>query len=641
MDDTASADEAIHVASRRRFGIPASVVAGPRLPRSRPHRVSGPRRKLGLSRPLGMRWHVVAAMVLLATTSVGIAGVAIRRSVDGEVAALERSELRASAARTATAASFAYRVAAGWSQTWVRDLIATERRNGHAVVLFGTDHRPVAGSPSAIVASAAQAPVTAGGRVVGSVVSQRSAALPAPGADQDGRGLGAQLRARVDGQILEAGVVAGLLALLLAIGVALRLIRPLRRVTEVARRMAQGEIETRAAGSGGPRETQELAVTLDRLAAALRRQDELRRATVNDLVHELRNGLVGVVGRIEALQDGVVVDEHTTLDRMARDARRLNRLVDDVLVLAEAQKPSLLVRKRLVDLQDVCVERATCQADRFAARGIAFEFTTAPARVDGDPERLSQIVDNLLSNALRYTDPGERVSVHLDVRDGHAVLRVTDSGIGIAPEHLPRIFDRFWRDPEARERVAEGSGIGLALVRDLVLAHDGRIEVESRPGDGSRFSVFIPIAMDPAEDQPLVREPSAPCAESADGATVWRLRGEIDTANASAIEAELIDAVDAGAVDVVLDLGDVTFIDSSGLGLLVAVAAEVRELGGRLAVVAGPPHIMRIFDLLQVEELMDLVQTRGDALARLEAPSPDHDELDDPTAEHELEPAAA
>ena len=104
---------------------------------------------------------------------------------------------------------------------------------------------------------------------------------------------------------------------------------------------------------------------------------------------------------------------------------------------------------------------------------------------------------------------------------------------------------------------------------------------------------------------------------------MWRLRGEIDTANAADIHAELIEAVIAGAGDVVLDLGDVTFIDSSGLGLLVEVAAEVHELGGHLTLVAGPPHVMRIFDVLHVDELLDLVETRGDALARLDDGSPD------------------
>jgi anti-sigma B factor antagonist len=151
-------------------------------------------------------------------------------------------------------------------------------------------------------------------------------------------------------------------------------------------------------------------------------------------------------------------------------------------------------------------------------------------------------------------------------------------------------------------------------VRDLAIAHDGRVEVESRPGKGSTFRVHLPIVVEQEAEDPLVREPTPEWTE-ADAPMVWRLRGEIDTANAARIEAELVDAVARGSVDVVLDLTDVAFIDSSGLGSLVAVAAEVRIRGGHLAIVAGPPHVKRVFDLLQLDEFMDLVETRGDALA--------------------------
>src|SRR3954451_4442860 len=119
MDDTASAAEAIHPASRRRFGLPSTVVLGPRLSGTRRRSVGGTRRRRGLTLPLSLRWHVVAALIAPATASVGIAGLAIRHSVDGEVAALERSELRASAARTATAAAFAYRLNDGWTPALV------------------------------------------------------------------------------------------------------------------------------------------------------------------------------------------------------------------------------------------------------------------------------------------------------------------------------------------------------------------------------------------------------------------------------------------------------------------------------------------------------------------------------------------
>jgi two-component system sensor histidine kinase BaeS len=570
--------------------------------------------RLGIGRPLSMRLHVIAAMMALALGTVAFTGLATRRGVDGELATLGQRELQASAAGLATAAAIGYDGTGGWSEPWVRRLLRTAPRDAGRLAVMGADGRPVAGSPAAPARAGARAPVTVGGRRVGTVVAA------APG-DTGAEQFGARVRERVDDRLLEAGIAAGVLALLLALGLGLRLVRPLHRLTDVARRLEHGEIETRATGAGGPRETAELAHTLDRLAAALRRQDELRRSTVHDVVHELRNGLVGVVGRLEALQDGVVSDPEAALNRTARDAQRLNRLVDDVLLLAEAQKPGLLVNKRPLRLDELALERAGAHADRFAGHGIDFAFEAAPASVDGDPERLGQIVDNLLSNALRYTDPGGSVRLRLDVRGRDAVLQVADTGIGIAPEHLGRIFDRFWRDPAARDRVADGSGVGLALVRDLVIAHDGRVEAESRPGRGSTFSVIIPLAVAAHAEEPLVREPALECERDGGGHAVdlWRLRGEIDTANAARIEGELIEAVSGGTVDVVLDLTDVAFIDSSGLGSLVAVAAEVRSRGGHLAIVAVAPHVTRVFELLELDDVMDLARTRRDAMARIDA----------------------
>jgi anti-anti-sigma factor len=232
------------------------------------------------------------------------------------------------------------------------------------------------------------------------------------------------------------------------------------------------------------------------------------------------------------------------------------------------------------------------------------------------------VLQNLIGNAIKFGG-SEPPRIHVAAqRDGRQWrFSVRDNGIGIAPEHLGRIFDRFWRDPAARDRVADGSGVGLALVRDLVIAHDGRVEAESRPGRGSTFSVIIPLAVAAHAEEPLVREPALECERDGGGHAVdlWRLRGEIDTANAARIEGELIEAVSGGTVDVVLDLTDVAFIDSSGLGSLVAVAAEVRSRGGHLAIVAVAPHVTRVFELLELDDVMDLARTRRDAMARIDA----------------------
>jgi two-component system sensor histidine kinase BaeS len=448
-----------------------------------------------LRRPVGVRLQLAAAMVALAVISVAVAGLLIHRAADVEIRDFGRRDLQQTANRIAVTAAFAYDDSGGWTGRRVAELIEAERAEDHAVVLLDERGRPMPGSAPAIPPNSRRAPVLDGGRQVGTAIAGHAQG----GFLQVGRGatkqrLDARLSQELDRRLVESALVAAGLAVLLALLLALRVAEPLQRLTAVARRMAHGEIDMRAAPARGNRETQELAQTLDRLAAELRRQDELRRATSADVAHEMRNAMVGVVGRIEALQDGVVPDVSGTLERTARDARRVYQLVDDVRLLAEAQRPGLLVEKRPVDLHAVAAERVAAFADRFREGSIALECRLAPARVEGDAERLAQIIDNLLSNALRYTDPGGHVTIALEARDGDAVLRVADTGIGIAPEHLGRIFDRFWRVPETRERAAAGSGVGLALVRDLVIAHDGRVDVESRLGKGSTFSVHLPLA---------------------------------------------------------------------------------------------------------------------------------------------------
>src|SRR6185312_28460 len=164
--------------------------------------------------------------------------------------------------------------------------------------------------------------------------------------------------------------------------------------------------------------------------------------------------------------------------------------------------PALFLEKGPLALDDLVRERVSAHAEQFRARSIALTHAVAPARVVGDPERLGQAVDNLLSNALRYTDPGGRVTVTLDARGSEATVTVADTGVGIAPEYLGRVFDRFWRAPGARARAAEGSGVGLALVSELVRAHGGTVEVSSPPGDGTSFQVRLPLAGEPANVAP-------------------------------------------------------------------------------------------------------------------------------------------
>jgi len=468
-------------------------------------------------RPLGVRTQLLGAMVGLALASVAVTAIIVNRAVDSELRDFSQRDLRFSATNAAEMAASVYRETGGWTERSVTALRTIAALRGDDVVVLGADGRPVGGwSPATATQSSdgERAPIMVGGTRIGTIVASHT--RPG-GVSTAGERLDHHLRARTGGLLLEAGLGAAALAVLLALLIALRLARPLQRLTEVASRIGAGELQTRAAGSGGGREITRLAQTMDRLAEALRHQDELRRETAADVKHELRGALVGVVSRLEAVRHGMVDDEQVALAQIQRDAHRVRRLVDDVDRLAEAQRSGLLVRKRAIDL-DVIVDTCVAgYADR--CRALSIELTSAVRRaaVVGDPERLAQVVDNLLSNALRYTDPGGRVAVALDARGDEIAFTVTDSGIGIAPEELGLIFDRFWRSREARERTGDGSGVGLALVSELVDVHDGRIVVDSEPGRGTTVCVLLPMIGPSATP---ARRPS-PVTER------WRWRAEV------------------------------------------------------------------------------------------------------------------
>ncbi|TMM01830.1 MAG: HAMP domain-containing protein [Actinobacteria bacterium] len=273
--------------------------------------------------------------------------------------------------------------------------------------------------------------------------------------------------------------------------VTVTLVRPLRRLTAATDRMGSGDLGVRAELGGGV-ELARLGAAFNRLGEALHREDELRRATAADIAHELRTPVTGILARIEAAQDGVMPDPHANLAAMHEETLRLARLIEDVGQLADAQKPALLIDKARVDLADVARARAEARADFFRAKGIEFVHDVATAPVHGDPSRLEQVVENLLSNALRYTDPGGSVQLRVRADRDHALLEVSDTGIGIAPEDQGRVFDRFWRSDRSRSRATGGAGIGLAVVRELVEAHDGDVTLESTPGRGTRFRVRLP-----------------------------------------------------------------------------------------------------------------------------------------------------
>jgi two-component sensor histidine kinase len=285
---------------------------------------------------------------------------------------------------------------------------------------------------------------------------------------------------------------------------------------------------------------------------------------------------------------------------------RLSRLVDDFQRLAAAQRPGLLLDKAHVDLTQLVRSRARAFESSYAEKGIDLMVDVDPAYTLGDAERLGQVVDNLLSNALRYTDAGGRVVLRLIEDDGHVLIEVADTGMGIPKEQLPRIFDRFWRSDMSRSRATGGSGLGLALVRELVVAHDGRVDVLSAPGHGSRFRVFLPRAG--RQYVPAVRFSHVPVPEAPGGeATVASVPADLEPDGWARVERDLVSAVGHGAAVLVVVVPGSGPLDPSGVAALLAVSAQLKARGGRLAVVRedrrSTPAVRGLDDVLFVEDV--------------------------------------
>jgi two-component system, OmpR family, sensor histidine kinase BaeS len=380
-----------------------------------------------------------------------------------------------------------------WSQQSVETMHHLAQIDFLGVKVYGADGTLVFEHPASAPiqpGAAASAPVMVGDQRIGKVVVSRD----------DGQLFSAeevQLRSQLVRENILAGAVSVVVALAVAVYLAVTLSRPLRRIRAGAEAMGAGDLQARVPESGDA-EISAVAEALNSLAETLQQEESLRKESVADLAHELRTPVMGLLARIEAAQDGVLDDETANLAAMHDEALRLARLLDDLSALAEAQRPGLLLDLEEVDLAAVARAQAEAFAPAFADKGIAFAEDLAPAPVEGEPRRLEQVLGNLLSNALRYTDTGGRVEVKVAAVDSAAVLEVRDTGIGIAPDDVPHVFTRFWRGEKSRSRATGGAGIGLSIVRELVRAHGGEIEVQSAPGEGSLFRVTLPLAASPA-----------------------------------------------------------------------------------------------------------------------------------------------
>ena len=284
------------------------------------------------------------------------------------------------------------------------------------------------------------------------------------------------------------------LAMLLAAMLARHFLRPVSALREVTQQLAAGQFEARAPVMNQD-ELSELAHHVNDMAQALQENEARRRKLLADISHELRTPLSVIRGEIEALQDGVRKSGPQALNSLHGEVLRLNKLIDDLHQLSLADSGDLRCQHQVFDLAPLLVDIVKRYLPRGAQANLGLKLQLPPGAImlDGDPDRLTQVVTNLLENSLRYTDAGGAIVLSVRTSTHKVQLLVEDSAPGVAPEALPRLFERLYRTDAARTRTSGGSGLGLSICQALVNAHGGQISAHPSPLGGVRMQIQLPL----------------------------------------------------------------------------------------------------------------------------------------------------
>lgn len=288
-------------------------------------------------------------------------------------------------------------------------------------------------------------------------------------------------------------------ALMIAYAVSKRLTAPLRRLIPIIERMGQGELGLQAPADWDD-EYGQVAKAFNQMSHKLQKIENTRRSMVTDIAHELRTPLTIIRGKLELAQHSGKPIDPIELLPVQDEVIRLGKLVEDLNLLSKAQVDQLPLEMEAVDLPALLAQIADRLSEDAAAQSLTITVHNEPdlPLVQVDPNRITQVFLNLLTNALRYTPKNGRITMKADaVRPPETdipMIRVTvsDTGPGIKAEHLPHLFDRFYRTDEGRSRSSGGTGLGLAIAKEIVLAHGGTIDVESKLGEGTAFIVMLP-----------------------------------------------------------------------------------------------------------------------------------------------------
>jgi two-component system sensor histidine kinase BaeS len=429
--------------------------------------------------PLG--WRVLLSFLLVASVSIGALVVVTAVGVDVTRASATRAEREHVVDDMAALAATRFEAAGAWQDV---DLATVERSaelmSAHLIVVDPADQVVIGGPVGrGFRAKAVSAPVVVAGDQVGTAYLSFFDDAP-----EFSGGL-------TTAWVAWAALIAIVVAFVVAVIFTRRLTRPLADLTVTTRAFANNDRSARALVDK-PGELGELARTFNDMADEVVRSEAARRRMSADVAHELRTPLTALQAGLEELRDGHLAAEPETLSALYDQSVRMGRVVEDLSALARAESPNLVLTRTRLDLSDLVSDVLLVWRPRIAEAGVELGTSLRMGvHVDADGDRIHEVVVNLISNALRFCSEGGSIDVSVQEQGGSALLVVRDTGVGISAEDLPYVLDRFYRGGTGER---SGSGIGLALVRALVVAHGGEVDLESELGRGTTVTVRLPLA---------------------------------------------------------------------------------------------------------------------------------------------------
>ena len=439
-----------------------------------------------------LRFRLLAATILVVLIAVGVTAFVATRRTTGEFQRYVEQHSPLDERRLAFFLARTYDRTRSWDgmQPEVAQLA---QMSGQRVVVADADRKIVADSDNKLIGKSVApnwappaAALVSGGTLVGMLYLD-----PMSGAE---RADTAFLTA-VNRSVLFGALIAGLAAVAVTLAISSRILRPVERLTEAAQRMEKGDLTVRVPVTSED-EIGQLAHAFNSMAGSLAQQEQLRRNMVTDVAHELRTPLTNLRGYLEAARDGLIPPDDALVDNLYEETMLLSRLVADLQELAQAEAGQLTLLRQPASLAGIVEQAVAILRPQANAKGLAL-IVDLPAdlpAVDVDPERIGQVLRNLLNNAAAHTSQGGEITVAAQANSREVSVSVHDTGTGIAPEHLPYVFDRFYRADQSRARQTGGAGLGLAIAKQLVIAHGGTITATSAPGQGSTFTFTLPIA---------------------------------------------------------------------------------------------------------------------------------------------------